>query len=206
MAFITEADALLFGAPTARVCAFLLIKTANGSPPTWVRLWSGVGRHDMTANNIDTQGGTYLGVGELVGMPVLSQLVNGTAERVEFSLSGVDPAILALADAEADTVRAAPVHVALMAFDDEFQASTSPVWVWEGEADVPRVSRQSVAGDDGSFQVVRSMSLSVGSVFTGRRRAKLSFMNGVDQRRRSSDDAFCDRASVYSAGTTRKWP
>jgi hypothetical protein len=80
------------------------------------------------------------------------------------------------------------------------------VWIWEGEADVPRVSRQSVAGEDGSFQVVRSMSLSVGSVFTGRRRANLSFMNGVDQRRRSSDDAFCDRASVYSSGTTRKWP
>jgi hypothetical protein len=160
----------------------------------------------MAANNIDTQGGTFLGVGELVGMPVLSQLVNGTADRVEFTLSGVDASILALADAEADTVRSAPVHVALMAFDEDFQESTSPVWIWEGEADVPRVSRQSVAGEDGSFQVVRSMSLSVGSVFTGRRRANLSFMNGVDQRRRSSDDAFCDRASVYSSGTTRKWP
>lgn len=206
MAFITEEDALLFGAPTVRVGVFLLIKANNGSPPTWLRMWSGVGDHDMDANAIDTQGGTYLGIGDLVGLPTLSQLVNGVAERVEFSLSGVTADIIALADAEAETVRNVPVHMAIVAFDEDFQASTSPVWVWEGESDVPRVSRQSVAGEDGSFQVIRSVSLSVGSIFTGRRRPQNAYFTGIEQRARSADDAFCDRANGYSLGTTRKWP
>ena len=202
MAFISEDDALLFGAPAARVSVFLLIKAVNTSPPTWIRLWSGVGDRALPVDAIETQGGTYTGIGDLVGMPALSQLINGVAERVEFTLSGATADIVALADSEADSVRNVPVHIALVAFDEDYQRATAPVWVWEGESDVPRISR--AAGED--LSVVRTISLSVGSVFTGRRRPRQSYYNGVQQRARSADDAFCDRANTYSLGTTRKWP
>lgn len=203
MPFISEDDAAIFGAAQARVSVFLLVKATSGP---WLRLWSGVGDYRMSANVIDSVGGTYTGVGELIGMPVLSQLINGLAERVEFTLSGVDARTLALVDEDADTVRSAPVHVALVGFDDDLAAATSPVWIWEGEADTPRVSRESAAGGDGTFGIVRSVSLSVGSIFTGRRRPRHAYYTDADQRARSSDDAAMDRVAIYNQGTTRKWP
>lgn len=202
MAFISEDDAAVFGAAQARVSVFLLIKMNTGP---WLRLWSGVGKHEMAANNIDTEGGVYLGTGELIGLPVVSQLINGVAERVEFTLSGVDATTLALVDEGASDVRSAATHLGLVAFDDDLQAATSAVWVWEGEADVPRVSRQS-SGDGGQFDTVRTVSLSVGSVFTGRRRPHHAYITQADQRARSPTDAGMDRTGIYNLGTTRKWP
>lgn len=204
MPFISEEDALIFGANGVRVSPFLLVKTSGAAG--WLRLWGGVGNYAMAANNIDTLGGVYTGLGEVIGMPTLSQLINGVADRIEFQLSGVDPKTLALVDADAETVRSAAVHVALVAFDDAYQAATQPAWVWEGEADVPTVSRQSTMGQDGTIEIIRAVSLSVGSVFTGRRRPKMSYLTGVEQRRRSPDDAFCDRVSSYAQGTTDQWP
>lgn len=203
MAFISDADAVIFGAAQARVSVFLLIKMNTGP---WLRLWSGVGKYAMAANNIDTEGGEYTGIGELLGMPAVSQLINGLAERVEFTLTGVDPRTMALVDEDADTVRSAPVHLALIAFDDDLQAATDPVWLWEGEADVPRISRQSTADESGVFSISRTVSLSVASAFTGRRRPNHAYVTQADQRARSPTDAGMDRTGIYNQGTTRKWP
>lgn len=201
MAFISEEAARAI-AGTSQIALMMLMKTDDGAdPPNWVRFWSGAGDLALAANLIDTQGGAYSGLGEMLDFPALQQLINGLAERVEFNMAGVRAADLALVDAQAHTVRDAPVHLALMPLDAQLQPLIDPIWVWEGTADVVRGKR--TGSRDGATRVI---TVSVGSIFTGRRRARFRNFTGPDQRRRSADDAFCDRAGLYNTGTTRKWP
>lgn len=207
MAFLDEETAQRYGAAAAKLCIFTLFKLIQGDGPAgWLRAWSGAGDFPVDAGLIDTTGGIYTGAGDVVGLPVLSQLINGVADRVEFILSGASPTVLALADSEADTVRGAAVHVGLVALDEDLQALSQPLWFWEGRADVPRVARTSQVAEDGASIVTRSVSLSVGTLFTRRRRPRAAYFTGVDQRRRSPTDKGCDRANKYNLGATRKWP
>ena len=135
-------------------------------------------------------------------VPAFDQLVNGVAQRVEFSLSGVDQTIAELADADAAEVRSKRVNVGLQFLDEDWQSLADIIWVWEGEADVIRKSSTSTPG----FQRQYTITLSVGSLTTGRRRPDLSYFTGAQQRRRSPDDAFCDRTGLYSQGSEIKWP
>lgn len=200
MAFISEELAQTLATGTARVSVAWLMKTDDGGdPPSWVRLWLGVGDYEIAPDLIDSQGGVYLGLGQLLAVPPLNQLINGLAERVEFVLSGVDALSFGLADQHANEVRGAPVHLALLPLGEDFQPLSPPIWAWEGEADVLRVNK------DGR-SLTRSVSVSVGSIMTGRRRPRPRHYSGIDQRQRSPDDAFCDRIGIYNAGSTRKWP
>src|SRR5690606_19556565 len=107
---------------------------------------------------------------------------------------------LSLADEQADTVIAAPVHIGVVFFDPDWQA-TPIAWVWDGTADMPSVDRDGAGG-----QVVRQVKLSVGTAYTDRTRPRLSFWTDADQKRRSSDDDFCARVAGYSIDSTIKWP
>ena len=60
--------------------------------------------------------------------------------------------------------------------------------------------------DGSNGQVVRRVTLSVGSAFTDRSRPQLTFMTPTDQRRRSPDDAFCDRVPGYGIDSSIQWP
>lgn len=173
------------------------------STPNPVRCWTGVGPLAIPADTVDEDGGTYLGLGRLVGLPALSQLINGVAERVEFVLSGVDQEMLRLADQDAEGLRAASAFVGLAIFDENWAVMDSIFWLWNGEADTPKLSRQPGEGGSGA---VRQISLSVGTAMTGRKRAGLSYFSGVDQRRRVPTDAFCDRANLYPPTSTIRWP
>lgn len=190
---VQRAKQLVFG---------LLIKSDDGGdPPAWARMWGGVGDFPINADLIDTQGGIYSGFGEMLDVPALQQLINGLAERIEFTLSGVRAETLALIGSEAEAVRDAPAHLWMVPLGQDLQPLGAPIWVWEGKADVLRAKR---VGQGASAS--RSVTVSVGSIFTGRRRPKFRNFTGPDQRRRSADDAHCDRAGLYNAGTTRKWP
>ncbi|MBI1405712.1 MAG: hypothetical protein GC145_06255 [Caulobacter sp.] len=202
MAFISEEDALALARPEVSIGFFVLIKSAAG----WGRMWSGHGDYYMPVNLIDTVGGIYRGAGEITGLPDIAQLLNALADRVEFSMSGVSAEVLAIIAAEASLTVNAPIHLGMIGMDSSNLPVTDPIWLWEGEADVPRVARSSDASDDGEFVQVRSASLSAVTIFSGRRRPVLGFFTGIDQRRRYPDDAFCDRANRYSSGTTRKFP
>lgn len=169
---------------------------------TPVRAWAGIGDFVLPVDTIEVDGGTYKGVGILNDIPSFQQLVNGIAQRVEFSMSGVDDQIAALADEEASEIRSKRVNVGLQFLDEEWQPLAPIIWVWEGEADVIRKS--SVSSPD--FQRINTITLSVGSLTTGRRRPSLSYFTGAQQRRRSADDAFCDRTGLYSQGSEIKWP
>jgi hypothetical protein len=167
-----------------------------------VRAWTGVGPFEHPGDTVDIDGGTYIGLGEIQDIPALSQLVNGVASRIELSLSGVDDRIVALADADAAEIRSKTVTLGLQFFGSDWQPLGDTLWIWDGEADVIRTDTTS----NPDFSRTRTVTLSVGSITTGRRRPKLNSFTRAQQRRRSADDAFCDRTSLYSGDTELKWP
>lgn len=169
-----------------------------------VRLWAGAGDLAIGEDNIeDVDQAIYTGMGELLNPPEFDQLINGVAERVEFVLAGaaVDGTVAALASSAADSVRGCEVWLGFLAFDERFQILSPTAWLGQWTADSLKVNRVSEGGE-----VQRTISLSCGNAMTGRRKAANAYWSGPDQRRRSADDAFCDRAKVYNAGSTKSWP
>ena len=169
-----------------------------------IRLWGGAGDLEIGADAIETGASIYRGVGDITGLPAVQALINGLAERVEFTLSGaaIDATAVKLADADAATTRGAAVNMALVLFDADWQRIGDPLWLWQGEADTPRIARRT----NGSGQVTRDISISVGSIFTDRRRPSLSYYSDVEQKSRSADDRFCERTSLYSQAVNMAWP
>lgn len=180
-----------------RYALFFLLLTKTGP----VRAWTGVGDYDLATADIDGATGLYQGIGLVGDIPAIRQLIGGVAERVDFTLNGADDQTMRLADRDAADVRGAEVQVGIVFFDDDWQPVDDVAWLWAGKADVPSVSR---SGD--GEQVVRSVTLSVGSAFTDRTRPRLSYLTDADQRRRSPDDAFCSRVAAYGIDSTIVWP
>lgn len=167
-----------------------------------VRAWTGVGPYEHPADAVDVTGGTYLGLGEIQDIPALQQLVNGVAQRIELSLSGVDDRIVELADADAPEVRSKAVTIGLQFFSEAWGPLGSTLWIWSGEADV--IKTDTVSSPD--FGRQRTITLSVGSLTTGRRRPRLSYWTRAQQLIRSATDVFCNRTGLYSNDTELKWP
>jgi hypothetical protein len=169
-----------------------------------IRLWSGQVRDlSIPAGGAEPDDGAiYQSMGLLTGLPALGAALNGDAERLEFTVSGaaVTGEVAALAGDGASDVRGRAVDVGLVLFDDAWQIVPPIYWLWSGTADSLTVER---TGD--AQAPTRTLKLSAGNVFTGRRRPNLTFFTDIDQRRRSSDDAFFDQVAKYQAGTTKVW-
>ncbi len=169
-----------------------------------IRVWGGLVRDiAIGADSVeDGDPAVYSSMGLLTDLPQLSALINGAAERCDFTVSGVaiTGEIAALASGSAAAIRGAAVDVGLVLFDADWQLMATTFWIWSGTADSLTIVRQGSAD-----KPTRTIKLSAASVFSGRRRANLSFFTDIDQRRRSADDAFCDQVSKYYAGTTKVW-
>ncbi|MGJ4888962.1 hypothetical protein ACQR1Y_12250 [Bradyrhizobium sp. HKCCYLRH3099] len=165
------------------------------------RLWTGVGRVAVE-DAIDGQA-VYRGFGELTNLPALTQLVNGIADRLDFTLSGssVSAKVLATAAGEGDEVKGAQVDVGLGFFDERWQF-VGLIWLYRGEADLLTTSLDAAPGGN----VTRAIKLSVGSAMTGRRRTRQSVYSDFDQQSRSPGDRFCERIRRYSEGVAKEWP
>lgn len=169
-----------------------------------VRVWAGVGDLRIPADNIETDSNAfYLGMGELVGLPVVQNLINGVEERVNFTLGGaaVTAQAARLADDEADQIRAVECNIGLRRFDANDQPTGRTIWVWNGIADTISISQPPAP----MGQIERSITLSVAGLFTFRQRPKPAYWTNIDQRRRSSDDAFCDQVAGLSMDKTKVW-
>jgi hypothetical protein len=166
-----------------------------------VRLWLGIGPCRVGANALDADGAIYTGFGQLAGVPVVQQLINGVADRVEFQVSGVSQETLRLASSEALDVQGAAVGMGFGIFDGSWQLLGAVKWIFRGFADVVTLNQESVEGG-----VTRTISLSVGSLFTGRRRRGLSYLTDQDQQLRHPGDRFCERTALYSEESDKVWP
>jgi hypothetical protein len=175
--------------------SFLLRIAAD--PPA--RVWSGNGDLVIPADTIEASAATYLGGGELLSAPDFQQLIGGTAERLDITVSGVTAETLRLAREDADSIKGAAVHLGTIRFDDDWQQGAV---VWEDGFRVDTLSVNSQSGDESRS---RTITLSIGTDDTGRSRAPIAFFTDADQRRRSPTDAFCDQVAGISSGTSRRF-
>jgi len=163
-------------------------------------LWTGVPKLRTPADDVDPSGAEWLGAGDLLRLPTLKLLINGIAQRVDFSLSGVSMEALRLALADKETVQGASLRIGRVDFDDDFQIVGSIHWEWIGIADVLSVES---SGSENGRQ--RSITISAASSDTLRSNPNLSFFTAADQRKRSPDDQFCDFVGRITIGSTRRF-
>lgn len=163
--------------------------------------WSGFGDLIVPADTvIGETDDIALGAGQLVNIPDLTQLINGTAERIEFTLSGVTEETIGFAQEEAPDVAGARVDIGRMDLDESYQQIGEVEWEWTGEA--RRLGVSSEASGEGRM---RSITLTVSAGDTRRSRAPLAFFTDADQRRRSPDDDVFSHVALINAGTSRRW-
>lgn len=162
--------------------------------------WSGYGDLLIPADSVVPDPAIALGAGELVNIPDFDQLINGTAERMEFTLSGVRDRTIAFAQEEAAEVPGAQVDIGRMDFDEDWQPVGAVEWEWRGEGKSLSVDSKSTGtGRE------RMIKLVVAAGSTSRTRAPISYFTDADQRRRSSDDGFFSHIAGITAGTSRRW-
>lgn len=171
--------------------------------PTATRFWLGVGDCPVAANPLDIAGATYSGLGQLLDLPVLQQLINGVADRVSINASGVSADVAILASAESDTIKNKAVSIGMLIFGPDWGQLGPPVWLWSGFADFVTLDQSADTSGKGGF--LRTIGLSVGSLLTGRRRRGLSYLTDQDQQLRHPGDKFCERTALYSA-FNKVWP
>jgi hypothetical protein len=175
----------------------VLIRIDSATP---ARFWGGVGDLLVLADEVEPEDSIYLGGANIVSAPDFQQLMNGTADRLEFTLSGVSAEVMALAQDEAEEVKGAALDLGTIRFDDDWQQVGVVTWEARFRCDTLSVGSQSV--NDGR---TRAITLSVGTDDTERSRAPIALFTDADQRRRSPADAFFDHVAGITAGTSRRF-
>lgn len=170
-----------------------------------VRLWMGFGNIAAESNVFDPDGAEYIGFGELRDIPTFNQIMNGAAQRVDFTLSGVSGSVLQIAaNEDADSVKGKRVAVGFGVFGSDWQLLGPPHWLATYRAD--RLSIDQPPVQDSSSGVLRTVTLSCGSLLTSRRRPKYSYFSDTDQQARSPGDTFCEFTPRYANNFNKKWP
>jgi hypothetical protein len=197
---LNEAELAALESGAVRLGVFFRLDTA----PV-VRLWLGIGDIQPGVNALDPDGAEYKGFGAIQNVPAFKQLINGKAERVDFTLSGVSGDILAIAsggDAQQVKGKRTAVGFAIMAPDWSLLGAVK--WCANYVADYLAIQQQVTA--DPQDPIVRTITLSCGTLMTGRRRPGLSYFSNQDQQARFPGDRFCERTPVYANGFNKTWP
>jgi len=166
-----------------------------------VRLWLGVGDCRTGIDARDGTGAVYHGLGEMLNLPAFSQLVNGAADRIDFSLNGVTRDVIQMASIEADEVKHATLLVGLGVFDTQWQLIQPPSWMRRLVVDYLAVSFDRT-GDE----AIHTVTLAARSFLTGRRRPSNAYFTDRDQQQRYAGDRFCERTVLYSFDADKTWP
>jgi hypothetical protein len=181
----------------AEVRESYLLRIASDPP---ARVWSGFGNLEIPADIVEPEPATYLGFGQMLSAVDFQYLINGVAERLEFSVSGVDTEMVRLAQEDAYSTKNAAVHLGRIDFDENWQQVGDVEWEAVFRADSITVESQ---GDGGKR--VRIIKLSVGTDDTGRSYAPMAFFTDADQRRRSPTDLAFVHVAGINGGTTRRF-
>ncbi|MBD9519277.1 hypothetical protein IB262_05135 [Ensifer sp. ENS02] len=168
-----------------------------------LHMWFGV--HDIQTgfDSIDPEGTVYLGGGVLQGVPTLEVLVNGTADSVEFSVSGIDPATGGKMLDSLPPLRGAAVQLGLTTLDQYYQPMSKIIPIWTGTSSHVSESSPMVQADDSPSL---ALALSVVSGETTRSRASRSLWSSPHQKAISPTDLFCDGTARLSRGVQPVWP
>ncbi len=173
-----------------------LLKIDHPDEPA--RIWSGVGNLVIPADNVEDAPATYIGAGALLDIPTFRQLINGVAERIDFTVSGVDANTMRLALEDAPGVKNSAIYIGRIDFDENWQQLGPVEWEATFRADTLTVDSQSEGGVR-----QRTIKLSAGTDDTGRSYAPTSYFTDADQRLRSPDDSVFDHVSSMTRGNSR---
>lgn len=176
---------------------FLRIGT---TPP--LHMWFGINDIPARFDSIDPDGTVYMGGGKLVGIPTLEVLVNGTADSVDFTLSGIDPVTASKTLDSLPAVRGAPVQLGITTLDQYYQPMSAILPVWHGTAS--HTGEQSPARATGE-KATLTLALAVVSGEATRSRAARTFWSSAHQKAISPTDKFCDGTSRLARGVQPTW-
>jgi hypothetical protein len=168
-------------------------------PPVYV--WTGFADLRTAPDAVDPSGALWRGLGELVSLPTIRQLINGVADKPTFQVSGVTAAMLALAVEDRESVKGAEARIGKVEFGSNWQPLGPIIWEWRGFAGT--IATDSTDAGNGNRD--RSVSLPIASADTYRSNPRLSFFTAADQAKASPTDRFCSHVAGISAGTTRRF-
>lgn len=167
-----------------------------------LHIWFGVNDIPAGFDSVDPEGTVYLGGGRLIGLPTLEVLVNGTADSVEFTLSGIDSSTAAKTMESIPAVRGANVTLGITTLDQYFQPMSAIIPIWEGTASHTGEASPTATGDQSP-----SITLSL-TVVTGEATRSIparTLWSGAQQKALSSTDRFCDETARLDRGVQPSW-
>lgn len=174
----------------------------NTSP--LVAIWLGASAIQVGINTIDKSGQVYQGCGMLPTIPAFKSLLNGRAERIDLSVSGVSDRLLAVATSDINNVRGRACDVGIGIFDKTWSLLGPVRWLRHGIVDSVKIVR-APPQSDGSGPV-QSVVISMGSLGTGIKRRAYAFWTDQDQQGRSPGDRFCERTTAMSLIAQKVFP
>ena len=172
-----------------------------------LHLWFGVAPITAAIANIDVEGTVYIGAGILLNLPdALEVLLNGTTDRIDWTLTGVNPSLLNQISlhSNAPSVVGARTTLAIAPMDERWQLAAAPQALWEGTANFWEEA-QPVQTD---MAKPRTRTLTLATMTGDDSRALPYFSTWSDrvQKAISPTDRFCERTPRYYQGQSIRWP
>lgn len=171
--------------------SFLVFMDFRLQPRRW---WMGTGI-------LDAGGHEWIGMGNLIQIEGLGSTLGMAASETTFTLSGVDPDIVALVRASSDRVKDRRVRVFLQFFSggDSGQPAWTPldqpISVWSG-----RMDQMKYAGEGPSS---RTVTLTAESLWTNRNRPPFGRYTDGDQKARHPGDRGLEQVASLTNKTIR---
>lgn len=196
---MTDEEIRLLRGPQPNLACLLRMNLPGGT----IRLYAGFGDFPVPPGGMETEGGVYTCVGRWGGdLPDFDWLMNGQVQALDLQLSGVDVETARSYLYERDTIIGAPAAFGWAVLDERFKLAGPVHWPRWGYLAQPRLSRSRT----GPAQWTRTLGVSLMCGPVQRRKPTHTYYTGPDQRRRSPDDAFCDRTPLLNVQSTRPWP
>lgn len=165
-----------------------------------VRLSTAFGDFPLPANALDAGEEVYTSLGAIEALPTLQQLINGTADRVSLSLSGVPAALAALAEADAPNVQGAAVNLGVIVLDEDWAVTGSVFWFWDAGADKLTAAK---AMDEQGNEIHR-ITVSAGTGMAARSRPDFVMWTPIQHQRRHPGDNFLSQ--LPTGEKEKRWP
>ena len=170
-----------------------------------LHLWWGVSDVPAQIDALDVAGTVYNGAGLMTDVPdALEMLINGTASRVDWEMSGVPANLTAELASSAPNVVGCRVDFAIAALDARWQLIAAPTSVWVGTADF--WAEAQTPQTDISKPRLRKIILSTMAGDTSRALPNFATWTDLDQFAISATDTFCERVPRYYTGQQITWP
>lgn len=185
---------------TSGFAVFWLLKA--GDAADWVRMWSGDADFRLPSDTIDTTGGLYYSTDFPLGLPTLSQAVNGASGTLEFGLNGVSQTAMRLAGADRELVTGSLIHIGIVDLDKYSAPIGSVDWHFFCVAGTP-----SQAKDGRGESPIWSISIPATTGFYERNdNTQLAVWSATSQEVRSPGDLGLSYIAKMSQGMVVAWP